>query len=273
MKLTEQFIESWDGTRLFYRAWLPEPRAEKALFLFHRGHEHSGRWDELVKAVERSDMAVFAWDARGHGKSDGPRGYADSVSDLEKDVEVFARHIWQTHNIRAEDTVVLAHSLAAVTVGAWVHDYAPPLRGLILATAAFRVKLYVPLALSALRIRQSLFGEGQVKSFVRGSMLTRVPEEAERYNDDPLIFRQISTGLLIDLNDTAKRLIADAGAIQTPTLMLSAGRDWVVKQDAQQEFFDGLSSPIKRMEVFPTVCHALFTTLSAPKSFDAFAIL
>ena len=258
MKLTEQFIESWDGTRLFYRAWLPEPRAEKALFLFHRGHEHSGRWDELVKAVERSDMAVFAWDARGHGKSDGPRGYADSVSDLEKDVEVFARHIWQTHNIRAEDTIVLAHSLAAVTVGAWVHDYAPPLRGLILATAAFRVKLYVPLALSALRIRQSLFGEGQVKSFVRGSMLTRVPEEAERYNNDPLIFRQISTGLLIDLNDTAKRLIADAGAIQTPTLMLSAGRDWVVKQDAQQEFFDGLSSPIKRMEVFPTVCHALF---------------
>jgi SAM-dependent methyltransferase len=132
------------------------------------------------------------------------------------------------------------------------------LRGLILATAAFRVKLYVPLALPALRVRQNLFGEGQVKSFVRGSMLTRVPEEVERYNNDPLIFRRISTGLLIDLHDTAGRLIADAGAIQTPTLILSAGRDWVVRQNAQQKFFDGLSSPLKRMEVFPTVCHALF---------------
>jgi hypothetical protein len=89
-------------------------------------------------------------------------------------------------------------------------------------------------------------------------MLTRVPAEAERYNNDPLIFRQISTGLLIDLNDTARRLIADAGAIHTPTLMLTAGRDWVVRQDAQQEFFERLSSPIKRMEAFPTSCHALF---------------
>jgi alpha-beta hydrolase superfamily lysophospholipase len=258
MKPTEHFIESWDGARFFYRAWLPETGAKKALFLFHRGHEHSGRWDELVKAVERPDMAIFAWDARGHGRSDGPRGYAGCVSDLEKDVELFARHIWQAHNIRAEDTIVLAHSLAAVTVSAWVHDYAPPLRGLILATAAFRVKLYVPLALPALRIRQSLLGEGQVKSFVRGSMLTRLPEEAERYNNDPLIFRQISTGLLIDLHDTASRVVADAGAIQTPTLMLVAKRDWVVRQDAQQKFFNGLSSPVKRLKVFPTACHGLF---------------
>ncbi len=258
MKLTEHFIESWDGARLFYRAWLPEAGAKTALFLFHRGHEHSGRWEELIKAVERPDMAIFAWDARGHGRSDGPRGYADSVSDLERDVDVFARHVWQTHKIKAEDTIVLAHSLAAVTLSAWVHDFAPPLRGLILATAAFRVKLYLPLALPALRLRQSVLGEGQVKSFVRGSMLTRLPEEAERYDDDPLIFRQISTGLLIDLHDTASRIMADASAIQTPTLMLVAKRDWVVRQDAQLRFFDRLSSPVKRLKVFPTACHAVF---------------
>ena len=258
MNRTEQFIESWDGTKIFYRAWLPDGPAQKALLLFHRGHEHSGRWDELVDAIGSPDTAIFAWDARGHGKSEGPRGYAESVGALEQDVEAFAHHIWKSHGIRAEDTIVLAHSLAAVTVGAWVHDYAPPLRGMILATAAFRVKLYVPLALPAIRFRQRVFGEGTVTSYVRGSMLTRVPEEAERYNNDPLNLRQLSTGLLIDLHDTAQRLVADAAAIQTPTLMLAAGCDWVVGQDAQQKFFDGLSSPIKRMEVFPSACHAIF---------------
>ena len=40
--------------------------------------------------------------------------------------------------------VVLAHSVGAVIAAAWVHDYAPPIRGLILAAPAFRVKLYVP---------------------------------------------------------------------------------------------------------------------------------
>ena len=64
---------------------------------------------------------------------------------------------------------------------AWVHDYGPPLRGLVLATPAFRVKLYVPLAVPLLRLRQKVFGPGYVKSFIKASMLTRDPEEAERY--------------------------------------------------------------------------------------------
>ncbi len=40
--------------------------------------------------------------------------------------------------------------------------------------------------------------------------------------------------------------------------MLSAGRDWVVSLKAQREFFNGLSSPVKRMHVFPAAYHAIF---------------
>ena len=43
-----------------------------------------------------------------------------------------------------------------------------------------------------------------------------------------------------------------------PTLMLSAGRDWVVSLKAQREFFNALSSSEKRMHVFPAAFHALF---------------
>jgi SAM-dependent methyltransferase len=88
-------------------------------------------------------------------------------------------------------------------------------------------------------------------------MLTQDPFEAARYEDDPLIFRQIAINLLLDLHDTAQRLIADAGAIQVPTLMLAAGRDWVVSLKAQREFYDALSS-LKRMHVFPAMYHAIF---------------
>jgi len=40
--------------------------------------------------------------------------------------------------------------------------------------------------------------------------------------------------------------------------MLGAGRDWVVSLEAQREFFNGLSSSMKRMHVFPAAYHALF---------------
>src|SRR6202023_1854529 len=108
------------------------------------------------------------------------------------DVEEFVRHIAVEHGIPVENMVVLAHSVGAVVATAWVHDYAPSIRGLILATPAFRVKLYVPLAIPLLRLRQKVFGPGYVKSYVKATMLTHDAAEAERYRSDPLIFPQIA---------------------------------------------------------------------------------
>src|SRR5207244_4518377 len=105
-----------------------------------------------------------------------------------RDADEWARHLAATHGIGLHDTVVLAHSLGAVIATAWVHDYAPPIRGLILATPAFRVKLYVPLAVPLLRLRQRVFGPGTVTSYVKAGMLTHDPEQARCYDADPLIF-------------------------------------------------------------------------------------
>ena len=102
---------------------------DKALLLFHRGHEHSGRWQETVDSLDLDDVAIFAWDARGHGRSPGDRGAAKSLHDVIKDVDAFARHVSEKFGIPIENMIVLAHSLAGVTVTAWIHDYAPPIRG------------------------------------------------------------------------------------------------------------------------------------------------
>jgi alpha-beta hydrolase superfamily lysophospholipase/SAM-dependent methyltransferase len=256
--VSEHRMTTWDGTELFYRAWQPETPASKTLLLFHRGHEHSGRWAELVEALQLEDVAVFAWDARGHGRSPGARGSAENLGAVIKDVDAFVRHISTEYGIAMEDMIVLAHSVGAVTVTAWVHDYAPPIRALILATPAFRVKLYMPLAIPLLRLKQKLFGPGYVKSYVKARMLTHDSHEATRYAADHLIFREIAINILLDLHDTSTRLLADAGAITVPTLMLGAGSDWVVEVSAQREFFERLSSPIKRLEVLPGLHHAIF---------------
>ncbi len=258
LPVSEHTLTLRDGTELFYRAWLPEQPAARALLLFHRGHEHSGRWHETVAALGLDDVAVFAWDQRGHGRSPGERGAAPDLATVIRDADEWARHVTTAHGIALSDTVVLAHSLGAVIATAWVHDFAPPLRGLILATPAFRVKLYVPFAVPLLRLRQKVLGPGYVTSYVKASMLTHDPEQAERYNADPLIFRQIAVNLLLDLHDTATRLLADAGAISTPLLALAAGSDWVVHESAQRQFVERASSPLKRFEVLPGFSHALF---------------
>ena len=119
------------------------------------------------------------------------------------------------------------------------------------------MKLYIPLALPALRLRMLFGGKSFIKSYVKARMLTHDPEQAARYEGDPLISRSIATNVLLDLHDLSTRLLKDAAAIQVPTLLLSSGSDWVVKNSAQRQFFDRLSSPEKQMQEYPGFYHAI----------------
>ncbi|ABA58200.1 Alpha/beta hydrolase fold protein [Nitrosococcus oceani ATCC 19707] len=253
---TNEFT-TWDGTRLFYRTWPPVSPTDRALILIHRGHEHSGRLQELVDDLDLPSFWAFSWDNRGHGKSPGQRGDAPSYSALVRDLDAFARHLQETHGLKMENIAVVANSVGAVTAAAWVHDYAPPIRSMVLAAPAFRIKLYVPFAIPALRLWRWWRQAAVINSYVKSRMLTHDPEQSRAYDEDKLITRNISVKILLGLHDTATRLLRDAGAIRTPTLVLSAGSDWVVKNSAQRRFFRGLSSAVKRMEHYAGFFHAI----------------
>src|SRR5215472_13750955 len=118
MKATEHTFKSWDGTELFYRAWMPDQTPRRALVLFHRGHEHSGRWEETIQALDLPETAAFAWDARGHGRSPGERGSAENLACVIRDPDAFVRHITERFGIPPQNLIVLAHSVGAVTATA-----------------------------------------------------------------------------------------------------------------------------------------------------------
>ena len=100
----------------------------------------------LVDELDLPDFDFFAWDARGHGRSPGARGDAPSFGTSVRDVQTFVDHIGDAHGFATEDIAVIAQSVGAVLVATWVHDYAPRIRGMVLASPAFKVKLYVPFA-------------------------------------------------------------------------------------------------------------------------------
>lgn len=254
----EHRFRTSDGVDLFYRAWTPRVESSKGVVLFHRGHEHSGRWQDFIDRIGLDDCWFFAWDARGHGRSPGERGYATSFGRMVCDADEFVRHLSQTHGVPIENMAVVAQSVGAVLAATWVHDYAPPIRSLVLATPAFRVKLYVPLAIPGLRALRAANPKSFIKSYVKPTMLTHDAEQARLYAEDELISPQIATNILLDLYDTSTRVIEDAGAITTPTLLLISGNDWVVKQEPQERFFNRLSSLVKEKEIYPDFYHSTF---------------
>jgi len=254
----EHSFTSHDATELFYRVWHPGEPQNRGLVLFHGGHEHSGRFQELVESLALPGVSVFAWDARGHGRSPGKRGHARHFMDLVRDADAFIQHIQQQYGIPVADLAVLGHSVGSVILATWLLDYAPPVRAAVLGSPAFAVKLYVPFALPGLGLLQSIAPNAQIRSYVRPGMLTHDPIEAEARRRDPLISPQISVRVLTSLFDTARRVIDGAAGIHTPLLLLSAGRDRVVHQHAQQRFFQRLGSTDKHFETLPGFFHEVF---------------
>jgi alpha-beta hydrolase superfamily lysophospholipase/SAM-dependent methyltransferase len=266
--VTEHTFRTSDGVELFFRAWAPIADSRRAIVLFHRGHEHSARWQDFIDRSGLDDFWYFAWDARGHGRSPGERGYAESFGRMVRDADEFVRHLCQQFDIPIENMAVVAQSVGAVLATTWAHDYAPPIRALAIATPALRVKLYVPLAVPALRLLRKFKPKSFIRSYVKPKMLTHDPQQSAEYAADPLISPQIAVNILLDLYDTSTRLLRDAGAITTPTLLLISGRDWVVEQVPQHRLFAGLSSLTKDKVIYPEFFHSTYWEQDRQQAID-----
>lgn len=251
----ERTFRTHDGTEIFYRYWpAVGDKPKGAVLLFHRGHEHGGRMAHLVDELAMPGYAFYAWDARGNGRSAGERGYAPSFAALVRDIDCFVREIARD-GFGQRDLALIAQSFGAVLAAAWVHDYAPDIRALVLASPAFSVKLYVPFAKEGIALWQKLKGRFFVNSYVKAKFLTHDPERIASFDADPLITRPIASNILVELYAHAARIVADARAITVPTQLLISGADWVVRHGPQHEFFVNLASPAKERHVLPGFFH------------------
>lgn len=254
----EQTFTTHDGVQLFYRHWpgTPEPgEPRQAVLLFHRGHEHSGRIAHLVDELDLPGFDFFAWDARGHGLSPGARGDSPGFATSVRDVQTFCEHLSATYRILEENLAVIAQSVGAVIVATWAHDYAPRIRALVLASPAFKVKLYVPFARQGLALMRRWRGNFFVNSYVKARFLSHDPQRVASYDNDPLITKAISVNVLLGLYEAAERVVADAQAITIPTQLLISGADFVVHRRPQEQFFERLGTLRKEKHVLPGFFH------------------
>jgi alpha-beta hydrolase superfamily lysophospholipase/phosphatidylglycerophosphate synthase len=265
----ESCYNAYDGTAIYYRYWLTMPlenvkqagqqhTQQRQVILLHRGHEHSGRLAELGEQFAKAGYQVFAWDARGNGRSGGIKDHAESVTELERDLDGFVQLVIGQTGIAIEDTLIVASSIGAVLAAAWVHDYAPNIRGMILGTPALSIRLYMPFAIPSLKVARALGLMSRVSSYVKAQVLTHDKDAQQAYNADPLISNSISTDLLIDTHATGQRLLDDAGAITVPTFILCAGKDYVVDKQAERDFYEAINTTDKRWQLYPDSYHAIF---------------
>ncbi|MGG7551762.1 bifunctional alpha/beta hydrolase/class I SAM-dependent methyltransferase [Chryseobacterium arthrosphaerae] len=261
-------FKSFDNSEIFYREWNYQHH-HKSIIMIHRGHEHSERLNDIAEAFRFSKYNIFAFDLRGHGYTKTPT--SSVFMDYVRDLDAFSKFLYSQYHVNSTDIFVLANSIGGVVASAWAHDFAPRIAGMALLAPAFKINLIVPLANEMITLGTKLKKGLIIKSYVKSTMLTHDPEQQKAYDTDPLISRSIDAELLIDLAKAGKRLVEDAEAIDTPTLILAAEKDHVVFNKEQKTFHDKLDTDLKKYEVLPGFFHGILFDTGKEKVYDKIA--
>lgn len=248
------YFKSFDNYEFAYRLWNFN-KNNKSIIVIHRGHEHSERLNDFATDKRFLNFNIFSFDLRGHGYTKAKS--SPYSMDYVRDLEHFKNFICEKYDIKEEDIFIIANSIGGVIVSEWLHSFSPNIVGTALLAPAFQIKLYVPFAKESLRFLTKIFKNLKVISYVKPKVLTHDKIEQEKYKSDKLINKEINAHLLVDLADMGEKLVANSNAIEYPTLILSAQKDYVVENKAQKNFFIGLPSQNKKFIELKNFYHGI----------------
>jgi acylglycerol lipase len=228
-------VQSADGTRLAYRAW-PRP-GSSALAVVHGLGEHAGRYERFAKGMAQHGMGTYALDLRGHGKSPGQRGHVDSWSQWTDDVAAFVTHI---ESIAGTEVVPVGHSFGGVALLSTVlAGKLPNIRRFVVSSPALKLKLAVPAwKLTLGPIAAKILPRLALANEVDPKTVSRIPEVVEAYRNDPLVHNKISTRLGAEWQNATADVLARAGEIKIPFLILAGTADALIDPAGSQELHE-----------------------------------
>jgi alpha-beta hydrolase superfamily lysophospholipase len=263
------FVTSVDQTRLFFRHW-PSSKAwnGRTVVVLHGIGYHSAPYKVIADALNPHGTDVYGLDARGHGLSQGRRGFVGTSIEVGADVECMIRFVRQQRP--TAKIFLLGDSMGADFALNYAKRNSCELAGLILLALALNLDFRQFLSLESLSLMPYfvLAHREPVISLVgkRLEESSRDPEFIARRRVDPLAYKNVSFGYLLDV----QRLVFGwrwkiAPRVHAPTLLIKGGKDLVVSH-RECVAFDKLSaSTDKCFKIYPDVPH---TTLWDPETPD-----
>lgn len=240
----EQMIESsTKGINLYEHTDLAaNPYAN--IVIAHGLAEHSGRYDTLANFFLSHHLNVFRYDQRGHGRSEGKRGYLDNVNQLPDDCKIvvdLAKE--QFPNI---PTFLLGHSMGGHTILKFATNYPDQVDGIIATD---------PLSIS---FTEKLDGDSE--SYIPNELGKGVNTDkrvTSKYINDPMNLKEYTIGLVNTLVDSANELKANVNRISDPILLLHGEADGLIPMADSLEIYQKFSSKDKELHVYPFLMHEI----------------
>lgn len=261
-------FQSHDGLNLFYR-YYKNPAEKNTILLLHGHGEHTGRYTKFIDYLENEGLSIAMYDARGHGRSEGPVVYLDSYEDFIKDVDAFLDFLKREKNINGK-IFLFGHSNGGLISYHWASRNPERLKALFLSSPCWG--LHLPPFL----VKLNRWLNSWAPKFIYGNpvyppYLTHNLEEVERYKKDVLIRRKISVRLLDEMIKYSDQIdSAKPWVTSFPVYILMSGLDKVVDGEKTKKVYEKIEAPDKALHSFEGFYHEIFNEKGQEEVFAKF---
>jgi alpha-beta hydrolase superfamily lysophospholipase len=255
IEVRQGFFNAPDHLRLYFRAYLPErPRA--TVGVIHGYGDHSGRYLPTLGHLATLGYATHAFDYRGHGQSDGRRGYCDVFSDYLGDLEAFLERL----RTSAGDgqLFLLAHSNGALITLLHALTRAPTVAGAIFTSPYLDLAFPPPpLKLAMARTLGRLVPWLPMPTGIPLDVLTHDREFLRATERDPLYNRKATPRWFFESRRAQAEVRGRAAEFRWHSLFLQGDSDGLASLPATRHFFDLIGSHDKELIVYPGFRHEI----------------
>lgn len=262
MKRSEGHFTGIKEAQLFYQTWTT-PKAKSTMVLTHGMGEHSECYQRLADVLIENEINLIAWDLRGHGKSDGKRGFVDDFRDYVEDLKHFLIFLESSGKLD-HDYYISAHSMGGLITLRYLLEYGhQKAKAVTLSSPLLGIAVPVPpIKDYASKILNKYLPSLTLHNEIKYELLTRDIQVIKEYNKDPFRHDKISSGVYLGMLENMQLVKNQAHQIiKCPFLLQVAGDDKIVSRKASEEFFKLVEEPSRKLFVYEEASHEIFNDI------------
>ena len=225
--MTTQAVIAKDQSKIHLIKWSTNESLKGSVLMIHGLGEHAGRYAHVADYLNTLGYDVFAFDQRGHGKSEGQRAFAKTHQVFLEDLDHVINHIEKDIH---ERFFILGHSFGGNVLCSYMIDRGHArIKGVVLSSAWFKLAFEPPkIKVFLAKMLKGVFPRLSMSNELNTKDLSYDPETIKAYESDPLVHDKITASLFFNAYQAGLNCLEQAGKIEVPVLVYHGEDDKII---------------------------------------------